>query len=45
MAAAKLSELAGIFHEYADRVTDDWETVKCKTEAAITKHVAGMDWE
>ncbi len=37
----KLSELYGVFQKHALNVTEDWETVRTKTEGAITREVAG----
>ena len=40
-----ISDLAGIFHERAKHVTDDWETIRTRTEIAVAEEVAreGMD--
>jgi AbrB family looped-hinge helix DNA binding protein len=34
-----LSEVAGIFHKYAEGKSADWETVRSQTEQAVSKEI------
>jgi len=35
-----ISEVAGVFREYAEGVSADWETVRTETERAVAREVA-----